>query len=323
MQFNKAPISRVISTQAKDEATLATPPVYSAGGALAAGAVTLASGKAVTIFFDVPAAAMAANQINIKLHESGAGAGFGIHALPNVYLSDADSYLFIRGNSVVANDGTGIQVVYSAVIDNVSPAARLNDANGTWIRPGDAITIETPEGYLSNGGTVSSVSAQVITVRQQSQNVFLVDFTVGVRHTLLQNTGLTGWAKNELLFHTGTTAAPENVKGLSKDQLALGVTGTVGGVSMWRGRLRTATNLSYPSANKAGILTPTDAANTAVVSKAWLASSGIPSKVDKTLEIYSDIDYNSGQMPFKCVSIVDNTTTSAYHNLEISIIPLY
>jgi hypothetical protein len=324
LQYNKAPISRVISTKAKSTATYASPVSFSAGGVLGSTAVGLASGKAVTVFFEVPTCPIAASQINIKLHESATDTGCGIHAAPNVVMADADSYLYIRGNSVIANAGTpanGIHVVYSAILENVIAADRTANAN-SLVRAGDSLTIAVPSEYsASNITAVTSVTAQVISVRHKGQNTYLIDFTVGVNPSLV-TTPLTGWDENEVLFYNGTAGSPTAYKGLAKDQLSAAVTGTSGASTVWRGAIRSAVNLSYPSANKDGILPIFDSSETTTVTKAWVASSGLPS-VNKALSLYSDIDYNSGAMPFKCISIVDNTPDLNFYNLEVSIVPLY
>lgn len=322
MQYNKAPISRVISTKDKLTSTYASPVTFSAGGVLGSSAVTLRSGKAVTVFFEVPTAPIAASQINIKLHENSANVGCGIHAAPNVVMADADSYLFIRGNSVIANANTassGIHVVYSAVLENVIPVDRVNVNAGSLVRAGDSLTITTPDNYVGTNITaVQSVTGQIISVKHKGQNTYLVDFTVGVNPSAITSS-LTGWNANEVLFYKGIAESPTELKGLAKDQLSLAVSG---GSTAWKGAIRSAVNLSYPSANKDGILSILDSSETTIATKSWVASSGIPS-IDKALNIYSEIDYNAGAMPFKCVSIVDNTPTPDFYNLEVSIIPLY
>lgn len=322
MQYNKAPISRVISTKDKLTSTYASPVTFSAGGVLGSSAVTLQSGKAVTVFFEVPTAPIAASQINIKLHESSTGAGYGIHAAPNIVMADADSYLYIRGNSVVANAATasnGIHVVYSAILENVIPVDRTNVNAGSLVRAGDALTFTIPDNYVGTNITaVQSVTGQIISVKHKGQNTYLVDFTVGINPSAITSS-LSGWNANEVLFYTGIAASPIQLKGLAKDQLSLAVSG---GSTAWKGAIRSAVNLSYPSANKDGILPIFDSNETTIATKSWVASSGIPS-TDEAINLYSDIDYNSGAMPFKCVSIVDNTPTPDFYNLEVSIIPLY
>lgn len=322
MNINRAPISRVISTAAKNEASFAAPPAFANDGTLST--VSLASGKAVTVFFETPSYPLISNQIWIKLSPQTSAAPSVIHALPNVYMTDADSYLFIRGNSVIANAATatdGIHVVYSAIIEGLLPVSRANDSAATWVRPGDTLSISAPTGYSSsNAATVQTVAAQVITVRQRSNNAFLVDFTVGIDPDLVVS-GISGWAKNDLLFHKGTAASPTDILGLGRDQLSLDVSGSVSGNVAWKGIIRSPVNLSYPSANKTGIIPAVNSSEFLLATKAWVANSGIPS-TGTALDIYSDPDYNSGAMPFKCISIVDNSTTGHY-NLEVSIIPMY
>ena len=259
MNFNLAPITRIISTIAKDETSFAAPPTFTAGGALAGASVSLKSGRATTIFFEVPSCPVAANQIDIKLHEVTAATCLGLRVAPNVYMADADSYLFIRGNSVVANSATatdGIHVVYSVIVEGVLPVSRSSDSSGSWIRPGDVLVITPPtSAHTSNAVTVSSVDAEVINVRQRNNNTFLIDFTVGIDPDLVTS-GISGWAKNELLFHTGTTASPTALLGLARDQLTLPVSASPkgGGNVQWKGVIKSAVNLSYPSANKSGII---------------------------------------------------------------------
>jgi hypothetical protein len=322
LQYNKAPISRVISTKDLSTSTFASPVTFSAGGVLGSSAVTLQSGKAVTVFFEIPTAPIAASQINIKLHENSANTGCGIHVAPNVIMADANSYLFIRGNSVIANAATasnGIHVVYSAVLENVVPVERNSVSVGSLVRAGDALVISTPAEYAgTNITSVQSVTGQIITVKHKGQNSYLVDFTVGVNPSAVTSS-LTGWDANEVLFYKGTAGTPTELKGLSKDQLNVAVSG---GSNAWKGNIRSAVNLSYPSANKAGIILTADSSETTIATKSWVASSGLPS-IGNALNIYSEVDYNSGAMPFKCVSIVDNTPSPNFYNLEVSIIPLY
>lgn len=324
MNINRAPISRILSTATKNETTFASPSSFGKEGVLASGAVSLASGRAITVFFEVPSYPLITNQIQIKLHESTTGECKGLHALPNVYLTDADSYMFIRGNSVIANSGTpatGCHVVYSAILDGVLPVSRAQNSSASWVQPGDSMILNAPTGYSSNQIAVATVEAQILTVRQRSNNTYMVDFTVGINPGLITSSK-TGWAKNELMFYTGTAGAPTAVLGLASDQLNLDVAGASGGATLWKGTLRSTTNLSYPSANKAGVLPALNASEYLLASKSWLASSGLPAK-NNTLDIYSDPDYNSGAMPFKCLSIVDNSDSTYYYNLEISIIPMY
>lgn len=320
MHFNQAPISRVVSTKDVSTSSFASPVVFSAGGVLGSSAVSLQSGKAITVFFDVPSCPMAASQVNIKLHESSANTGCGIHALPNVVMTDADSYLFIRGNSALPNgaspaNANALHVVYSAVLENISPVNRTNVDAGSLVRAGDDLILDIPADHTSNIISVQSVTAKVLTVKHKGQNTYLIDFTVGVNATL--TSGVTGWNANEVFFYSGAVK-----KGLAKDQMVLSVSGSAGGQTVWRGSLKSAVNLSYPSANKEGVIPAFNASETALVSKSWIASSGIPS-VGNMLNVYSEVDYNSGAMPFKCVSIVDNTPSPNFYNLEISIIPLY
>lgn len=331
MNFNLAPVSRIISTAVKDETTYASPTAYTNGGSL--GTVSLKSGRAVTLFFETPSCPVATNQIDIKLTEVTPLTCLGIRALPNVYLTDADSYLFIRGNSSYANAasaGDGIHVVYSAIVDGVIPGSRSNLPSGAWIQPGDTLTITAPTAHSSNAVTVSSVDAEVITVRQRSSDTYIVDFTVGIDPDVITGSGLTGWAKNELLYYTGTAGSPVGLKGLAKDQLALSIMGSPKGSSnfYWKGTVKSAVNISYPSANKSGIIPSLDSGLFLLAPKAWAASNGIPSNGTAStltnLNIYCDPDYNSGAMPFKCLSIVDNSSNaSSFYNLEISIIPMY
>lgn len=324
MQYNKAPISRVISTKEKLTSTYASPLTFGTDGALGSSAVTLQSGRAVTVFFEVPVAPIAASQINIKLHPNGTCSG--LHATPNVVMADADSYLFIRGNSVVANAATaanGIHVVYSAILENVIPVNRTNASASSLVRAGDALTITTPVDYDGTNITaVQSVTGQIISVKHKGQNTHLVDFTVGVNPSAIASS-LSGWAANEVLFYKGAALTPTApVVGLAKDQLRVGVSGVSGGNTAWSGSLNSAINLSYPDANKAGILNTVDSSETTIVTKSWVASSGLPA-TSNALNIYSEVDYNAGAMPFKCVSIVDNSSSTNFYNLEVSIIPLY
>lgn len=325
MNINRAPISRLLSTATVNPNSFASPSSFGKEGVLASGSVSLTSGRAITLFFEVPSYPLITNQILIKLNESTDGECKGMHVLPNVYLTDADSYMFIRGNSVIANSGTpanGCHVVYSAILDGVLPVSRAQESSAGWVRPGDSITFTAPRDYSSsNNIAVSAVEAQILTVRQRSNNTYLVDFTVGINPSLI-TTGKTGWAKNDLLFYTGSANAPTAFLGLSADQLSLDVTGSATGNAAWKGVIRSAVNLSYPSVNKVGVVPAPNSSEYLLATKNWLATSGIP-VTGNSLEIYSDPDYNSGAMPFKCVSLLDNSDGAHYYNLEVSIIPMY
>lgn len=320
MNFNQAPITRIINTKPISTVTYAGPAVPGAAGGFAT-APSLLSGRAVTVFFETPNWPLAASKISLKVLSLGIGAPTGLYACPNVYMTDADSKLFIRGNSIYANANNvanGIHVVYSAVLRNlVNTGVRSLES---LVRPGDVITLTAPTAsQLHNQTTVSSIAAAVTAVRLQGQNT-VIEFSIGIDPDVIATTGITGFAINEVLFYNTAGNPPTNLVGLSRDQLSLKASSAAAG---WSGDLGQAVNLSYPSANKVGIVPEPNASLYTLASKNWVVKCGAPFAGDYTFN--TDTDQNSGATGYKCISIVDSTTDAdtAGYQVEVTIYPAY
>lgn len=320
MNFNQAPITRIINTRPLDTATYASPAIPGAAGGIGT-VLSLLSGRAVTIFFETPNWPLAASKISLKLLNIGAPTG--LYACPNVYMTDADSKLFIRGNSIYANNGTvanGIHVVYSAVLRNlVNTGVRSVES---LVRPGDVIKL-TPPTASPSSNLVND--AKVTAVRLQGQNT-VIEFSVDITPNSITGSGLTGWNKLDLLFHAGSVGTPTDLVGLSRDQISLKASSNAAG---WSGDLGQAVNLSYPSANKVGIVPEPNASLYTLASKDWVIKCGAPfasTTVDYTFS--TDIDQNSGSVGYKCISIVDSSTSAGLgtdigYQVEVTIYPAY
>lgn len=320
MNFNQAPITRIINTRPIDTTTYAGPATPGAAGGFGT-PPSLLSGRAVTVFFETPNWPLAASKISLKLVNLGVGSPTGLYACPNVYMTDADSKLFIRGNSLYSNANSptnGIHVVYSAVLRNlVNTGVRSLES---LVRPGDVITLTAPTAsLLSNQITVSSITAIVTAVRLQGQNT-VIEFSIGIDPDAIANTGISGFALKEVLFYDTAGDPPTNLVGLSRDQLSLKASSAAAG---WSGDLGQAVNLSYPSANKVGIVPEPNASLYTLANKAWVVKCGAPFAGDYTFN--TDTDQNSGSTGYKCISIVDSTTDNdaAGYQVEVTIYPAY
>lgn len=319
MNFNQAPITRIINTRPINTDTYANPAIPGAAGGLGT-APTLLSGRAVTVFFETPNWPLGASKISLKLVNINAPTG--LYACPNVYMTDADSKLFIRGNSIYNNDATptdGIHVVYSAVLRNlVNTGVRSVES---LVRPGDVIKLTAPTASSSSNLVNDAI---VTAVRLQGQNT-VIEFSVDITPASITQTGITaGWNRLDVLFHAGAVEAPTNLVGLSRDQLSLKASSAAAG---WSGDLGQAVNLSYPSANKVGIVPEPNASLYTLASKNWVVKCGAPfasTAVDYTFS--TDIDQNSGSVGYKCISIVDSTpvgSTAIGYQVEVTIYPAY
>ena len=314
MNFNQAPITRIINTNPIDTTKYAGPAVPGAGGILGT-APTLFSGKAVTVFFETPNWPLAASKISLKVLTA-AGTPLCLYACPNVYMTDADSKLFIRGNSIYSNEDTaanGIHVVYSAVLRNlVNTGVRSLES---LVRPGDVIKLTVPTASPSSNLVTDAI---ITAVRLQGQNT-VIEFSVVIDPDAITQASITGWNKLDLLFHAGAIDTPTDLVGLSRDQLSLKASSSAAG---WTGDLGQAVNLSYPSANKVGIVPEPNARLYTLASKNWVVKCGAPFAGDYTFN--TDTDQNSGATGYKCISIVDSSPAGATgYQVEVTIYPAY
>jgi hypothetical protein len=316
-------------------------------------------GNAVTVFFDTPGWPTASYKIEVRGRSVSDTTNAHIAAAPNVCLSDAKSYLFLRGNSVYANNATpanGIQVVYSATLDNVRLAAgstRTSASNNYWVRPGDTFTFTSPSGTNnSNIGAAPGFSqvAVVTSVRQKGgPDRLVVEFSVPIVTTAVQgyrpDTAAGEWPRHDLVFFAGANpgAANSTGVGLSFNRLSVQVSSAAG----WSGTLSAAANLSYPLANSPALFVPapgdaSPAAAGLINPEKMLISSAEYIKVNGR-QMYTEpdvggggpsvnydrawckhtfehaADFNQGTAPYRCISLV----VDADWDVEVLVHPLH
>lgn len=295
------PISLVVNPAAVDT-TLASPVNWNT----ATPSQTLKSGPNVTIFF--PAGAY-------KIHINAFGTTTILSALPNVVLSDADSYLLLGGSAMVANgsaEANDTQVLYAATLSNLLPdSSRSTAANAYYVRPGDVFTFP---GTTTNIAATNAVVTSVVSGKTSNANSgssFYIEFSVGVVPATYPTSGLTGLNRNEL--RTSVSPFP----GLSRNKLSLPVASD----SNWTATLSNAVNLVYPNA---GLSIPAiNPSEIPVVSAAWLKakSKGVAGTVsyggtDGTFN--AERDTNAGTAPYRCLSVAN--ANSVY---QVTVHPMY
>lgn len=326
MNFYQAPIVRTLYTATKSTTSVAIPEVPAAAAFVAPG---ISHGRNITVFFETPGWPTAASKIQVRGTALSGSVG-NLAAAPNVCLSDADSYLFLRGASVYANNSTpanGMHVVYSAYLDNVVPSsARASAANSYWVRPGDSFTFTNP--YTSSAGTNLGTdgtrsNAIITSVRQKnSGNKLLIEFSVPIVQTAVN--GYAGgsaanWAGRDFVFWQGAAIGSATAsKGLSYHQVSTTV--TEASTSAWTATLSGAVNLTYTAANRPGLLPASSGSDAEMVdpskmlicNSASLAVTGrqmgvVPSgtaptnyNTDFTFEHVSD--FAQGSVPYRCIS---------------------
>jgi hypothetical protein len=363
MNFYQAPIARIVSIADKDEQETVSP-IVPICGIFSPGGLPFGHGKNVTVFFETPGWPTASSKINVRGHVIGTPteimsgcAGTTCVVAPNICLSDADSYLFLRGNNVYGNnqeDSTlGSHVMYSAQIDVsfVNPD-RASAENGYWVRPGDTIIFTNPFigqagsnlGIATTGdGTISN--ATITSVRHKAgSKSFLVEFTVPISLSDIQDyaggAALSTWGGRDLVFYQG--GAPQNAtqsKGLSYNKLTLEVEGPADakGHSIWRGTIHNAINLTYTSANRPGLIPSISGGSAELVdpskllicnSHALRANGRLQMGLTGVAAYHSDYqfeyvsDFNQGSVPYRCVSI-SAPASSLRWVLEIVVHPLH
>ena len=295
------PISLVVNPAAVTS-TLASPVNWGT----ATPSQTLTSGPNVTIFF--PGGAY-------KIHINTFGTAAIMSALPNVVLSDANSYLLLGGSAMVANGSTAAndtQVLYGATLSNLLPeSSRSTAANAYYVRPGDVFTFPDT---TTNIATTSAVVTSVVsakTCNANSGSSFYIEFSVGVIPATYAIAGLSGLDLNEL--RTSVTPFP----GLSRNKLRL----PVASASNWTANLSDAVNLVYPNA---GLSIPAiNPSEIPVVSTAWLKakSKGVLGSIsyggtDATFN--AERDTNAGTAPYRCLSVA-----SANAGYQVTVHPMY
>ena len=338
MNFYQAPITRLIHTDAKSETVYAIPTVYDADG-VSSGSY-LQSGRAVTVFFETPGWPSAASRIELRLNTKGNSAA-ALTVAPNVYLTDADSYLFIRGNSVYANNSTTeIHVMYCATISGVVPSeARKALPNNCWIKPGDLFAFSGIDRATTNisstsfGPSGTGTSAVITSVRTKgSPQDFLVEFSVPINATSvgsnIPDNNFNTYRNYELQFFNSSQGSGTSIIGLSRDQLQPKVTSS----SNWTGTMSNPVNLSYPAANKAGIVPAADPSKFILTNQLGFKAGYGPhhfqtvtkNSSHQQIILEQRPDYNQGFTPYRCISLYDWTTQSADgYFVELTIHPVH
>ena len=335
MHFFQAPIQRFVHPHTAYTTTYASP-LDLAGAAHSTGNLTLPhstleAGRSCTLFFDTPNWPSSAFKIAVYTSPHGNNTNPLVMA-PNVYLTDADQYQFIRGNSVYANAATatnGIHVMYSATITDVKPLANRGDAANDYIvRPGDTFSI-TRDQANSNLVSIAGLSLPKITACRLRAKNTAIEFSAPIDPNLLDAdvnapTYYTGWAKNDIYFHDRIVGnGIENVESISRVSKSYKVVSA----NNWEGTLRNTVNLSYVSNNRAGIIPAPDPNLFTLSSVDAFKQNGILKKsstVDLYTEFTQDLDISQGVNPFKCISFFDHTTNdNAGWMLSVQIYPTY
>ena len=334
MHFFQAPIQRFVHTHTADTATYASP--LDLAGSHSSGVITLPhstleAGRSCTLFFDTPNWPSSAFKIAVYRSAHGNSLGTLVMA-PNVYLTDAEQYQFIRGNSVYANAATatnGIHVMYSATITDVKPLANRGDAANDYIvRPGDTFSI-TRDQANSNLVSIAGLSLPKITACRLRAKNTAIEFSAPIDPNLLDAdvnapTYYTGWAKNDIYFHDRIVGnGIENVESISRVSKSYKVVSA----NNWEGTLKNTVNLSYVSNNRAGIIPAPDPNLFTLSSVDAFKQNGILKKsstVDYYTDFTQDLDISQGVNPFKCISFFDhNTNDNAGWMLSVQIYPTY
>jgi len=326
VNFYQAPVARRIALTTKTESSVTfVTPLAPASGIFPAHA--FGHGLNVTLFLETPGWPTSASKINVRGNAI-SGSTSNCTVAPNVCLSDADSYLFLRGNNVYANNSTpanGSHIVYCAQLDiNSVGSARSAAENDYWVRPGDTFTFTNPftGPSGSNIGTDGIRSTPVITsVRHKSgSRSLLIEFTVPI-NTATNVSGYAGgdysaWKGRELIFFdSASPGIAETSKGLSYNRLTLKVTGPS---SAWTGTLSNATNLTYTAANRPGLIPVgsaplsadmVDPSKMIVCNSASLAANGrLHMGLTGTAAYHNDYafehisDFSQGSVPYRCIS---------------------
>jgi len=312
VNFYQGPVCRSLHLDVKNVESLAGPASYS-GGNLAH--PVLEAGRAVTVFFETPGWPAAAQKIEGLVTTK--GSANALLVAPNVYLSDADSYWFMRGNSVYANSsdtGPNIHVMYTATLKDIKPlvgnGGRSGATNNFFIQPGDSFTIVSGRG-TSNLQTVDSIASPTITAVRSKNGPYVayVDFSVGIaasgNNAVLGNeTAKSSWDKNDLAFFDGTAAAPTNLVWLGGDQPSFKVVCT----GKWEATLSYPVNTSYPSANKAGVIPAPDPARFLITNKKSFPAVAKHVLTASPFVFEQDLDSSQGTAPFRCISLFDTTS---------------
>ena len=310
MNFYQGPVCRYIHTDLKNVASFASPATYNNG---ALDHLTLESGRSVTVFFETPSWPASAQKIYGVVKPK--GSSNKLLVAPNVYISDADSYLFMRGNSVYANGADpNIHVMYSASLVDIKPlvgdSGRSGATNNFFVQPGDSFSIISGKGS-SNLQTVDGISSPTVTAVRTKNGPYsaYIDFSVGIAasgENAPNRPANANWATNDLMFFDGGTANPLNLVKLG-DQPSFKVVCT----GKWEATLMYPVNTSYPAANKAGVIPPPDPARFLITNKQAFSSVAVPvTNADPAyFSFEQDLDSSQGTTPYRCISLLDTTTT--------------
>lgn len=330
MHFFQSPIQRFVHTHAKDETTYASPlPLATSAKALPNG--TLDPGRSCTVFFDTPNWPSSAHKISVLA--TAHNTAYTLMMAPNVYLTDAENYVFIRGNSVYANAATatdGIHVMYSATIRDIKPLAnRTGAANDYVVRPGDTFTIARDQANTNLIG-ISGLSLPKITACRLRAKNTAIEFSAPVDPNLLDSsTGTpayyTGWAKNDIYFYDGTAGSViSNVESISRVSKNYKIVSA----NNWEGTLQHTVNLSYATNNRAGIIPAPDPNLFTLSSVDAFKQNGLVQNFNTSTDLYTefsqDLDISQGVNPFKCISFFDHSSgNNNGWELSVQIYPTY
>lgn len=356
MNFYQAPIARTFVLNTRSLSSTAAPILPTNGIYPVSGQ---AHGRSVTVFFETPGWPTASHKVEVRAQGDLTANNGNFAAAPNVCLSDADNYIFLRGNAVFANNATpasGTHVVYSATLNNVqaTSSARASATNNYWVRPGDTFTFTNPVQAAtvgSNIGVAPSGSTAIVTsVRQKGgPDRLVIEFSVPIVTTAVQNyrAGVSAgtWALRDLVFFEGSAVGSAvNPVGLAFNRLTVQVSSSGGG---WSGTMSGAVNLTYPTANAAALYVPDptasapaqagliDPSNMIILSSAALTNVGrqmispaiLSNAVVASETLYNVShsfehrpDFNQGSAPYRSISFSASAGTWV---VEVLVHPLH
>ena len=346
MNFYQAPITRYLRLETPVATTLGDigpiPQAFSTTAPVINGS-SWKSGKVVNVFFETPCWPSSTFSINIEYASAGTSAPLLV--APNVMISNSDANYFIRGNASVGTTFTATvaNITYCGVLTNVKPVngnARASAVNSAWVQPADYLEIaasnnHTATNISSSSGAVGVKYFTVLATRAKNNaGSFLVEFNACIRTDGSDSTGtgasfdpLSGATANALAYDVALKYANNTFKKLAIDGLSIEVLGKdSAGVTIFTATLSSASNLTFPANNKAGLISSYfDPSKFTQVSAAWatanlrpLASAGT-AIISHRLAV--DRDDVSGGEPYRCLALVYPTTAN-FPQVAITINPI-
>jgi hypothetical protein len=206
--------------------------------------------------------------------------------------------------------------MYSASLVNIKPlvgdSGRSGATNNFFIQPGDSFSIVSGKG-TSNLQTVDGIASPTITAVRTKNGPYsaYIDFSVGIAasgNSAPNKPGSPDWTTNDLMFFDGTPTTPLNLVKLG-DQPSFKVVCT----DKWEATLMYPVNTSYPAANKAGVIPPPDPSRFLITNKKSFSSLAIPVPASNPayFSFEQDLDSSQGDIPYRCISFLDTTATTA------------